>query len=149
MTTSGRLSPLSLPGSGTTWIGKNWGGIPYEWMAEMFGGYNGGVYHTNFWPAAISPAASGGPTLLQVFLTGGNPFDPSTWLQTSLIKTSQGMFLNWNTQPGHTYQVQIKTNLSAAWSVVPNGAARYAAGTNDSIYVGGSPAGFYQVLLQR
>ena len=67
------------PRSGTTWSGLNWGGIPYEWMAYYFGGYVNGVYHTNYWPAATSPAASGGPTLLQVFLSGGDPFDSSTW----------------------------------------------------------------------
>jgi hypothetical protein len=139
----GRQSPLSVATTNSTWSGLSWGGIPYEWMAALFGGYFNGTYHTNFWPAATSPAASGGPTLLQVFLTGGNPFDSSTWLQQALTQTSQGMFLSWNTQPGLTYQVQVKTNLSAAWSNL--GSPRFAAGTNDSIYVGGSPAGFYQI----
>jgi len=146
LTTSGRRSPVSPSAYGSTWSGLSWGGIPYEWMAAYFGGYYGGTYHTNFWPLPNSPVASGGPTLLQVFLTGGNPFDSSTWLQTSLTKTSQGMFLNWNTQPGHTYQVIMTTNL-ASWSNL--GSPRYAAGTNDSINVGGNSAGYYRVLLQR
>jgi len=145
-TLNGRQSPLSADTTNSTWSGLSWGGIPYEWMAEFFGGYYGGAYHTNFWPAANSPAASGGPTLLQVFMSGGNPFDPSTWLQTVLVKTSQGMFLDWNTQPGHTYQVQVTTNFTS-WSVAPNASARFAAGTNDSIYVGGVSAGFYRVLF--
>jgi len=145
----GCQSPLSPSTSGTTWSGLNWGGIPYEWMAAFFGGYYNGAYHTNFWPSPTSLAASGGPTLLQVFLSGGDPFDSSTWLQTSLTKTSQGMFLNWNTQPGLTYQVQMKTNFTSSWSVVPNASARFAAGTNDSIYVGGGSAGYYRVQLLR
>ena len=147
LTMGGRQSPLSPATAGSTWLGKNWGGIPYEWMAAYFGGTNvvNGVlvYHTNFWPSASAPVASGGPTLLQVFLTGGNPFDSSTWLQQSLTQTQQGLFLIWNTQPGHTYQVLTKPSLTAAW--INLGAPRFAAGTSDSIYVGGSPAGYYLV----
>jgi hypothetical protein len=46
-----------------------------------------------------------------------------------------------------TYQVQVSTNLSA-WSNL--GTPRFAAGTSDSIYVGGSPAGYYRVqVLQQ
>ena len=146
VTTSGRQSPLSGATTNSTWLGLNWGGIPYEWMAEFFGGYYGGAYHTSFWPAASSPAASGGPTLLQVFLTGGNPFDSSTWLQTSLTRTSQGFFLSWNTQPGLTYQVQETTNMTSWFNF---GSPRFAAGTNDSINVGAGPAGFFQVYLQH
>ena len=56
------------------------------------------------------------------------------------------MFLNWNTQPGWTYQVQVTTNLKT-WSNL--GAPRFAAGNSDSIFVGGSPAGFYQIMLLR
>jgi hypothetical protein len=139
VTTDARRSPMSPSASGSTWSGLNWGGIPYEWMEYYFGG------DVSQWLSANSPVASGGPTLLQIFLTGGDPFDSSTWLQTSLTKTSQGMFLNWNTQPGLTYEVQAKTNMAqATWSNL--GSPRYAAGTNDSIYV---PAGYYQVLLQR
>jgi hypothetical protein len=145
-TTDGRRSPLSPSSSGSTWSGLNWGGIPYEWMAEFFGGYYNGAYHTNFWSLPNAPVASGGPTLLQVFLSGGNPFDSSTWLRTSLSNTPEGLFLSWNPQPGFTYQVQVSTNL-AAWSNL--GAPRFAAGITDSIYVGKSSAGYYRVLLLR
>jgi hypothetical protein len=148
VTTDGRRAPLSPSASGTTWSGLNWGGIPYEWMAEFFGGYYNGTYHTNFWPLPNSPAAPGGPTLLQVFLTGGNPFDSSTWLQTALTMTSQGFFLSWNTQPGFTYQVQETTNFTS-WSIVPNGSARLATGTSDSMLVGGGGVGYYRVVLLR
>jgi len=56
------------------------------------------------------------------------------------------MFLNWNTQPGSTYQVQITTNLTS-WNNL--GSPRFAPGASDSIFVGGTPAGYYRVLLQR
>jgi len=139
--TGGSRSPLSPSTSGMTWSGANYYGIPVEWIEEYYG------LNVADWPANVNvPLVAGGPTLLQVFLSGGNPFDPSTWLQTALTKTSQGMFLNWNTQPGLTYQVQVTTNFTS-WSVVPNASARFAAGTNDSIYVGGGSAGYYRVLL--
>jgi hypothetical protein len=138
-TTGGRQSPLSAATTNSTWSGLSYYGIPFEWMQAYYG--------MNFanWPADVNVRlAPGGLTLLQVFLTGGNPTNPATWLQTSLANTPQGIFLNWNTQPGLTYQVQAKTNLVGAWSNW--GSPRFAAGTNDSINV---PVGYYQVLLQR
>jgi hypothetical protein len=145
-TMNGRRSPLSAATTNSTWSGLNWGGIPYEWMKEFFGGYYNNLYHTNYWPLPNSPAASGGPPLLQVFLSGGDPYDSSTWLRSSLAQTSEGLFLSWNTQPGFTYQVQVTTNFSS-WSNV--GALRFAAGISDSIYVGGGSVGYYRILLLR
>jgi hypothetical protein len=62
------------------------------------------------------------------------------------------LFLSWNTQPGATYQVQVTTSFmhmasDTLWSNL--GSPRFAAGTNDSIYVGGGMAGYYQVMLLR
>ncbi|HEV2320378.1 MAG TPA: hypothetical protein VGV18_11550, partial [Verrucomicrobiae bacterium] len=138
VTSQGFASPISPSASGATWSGLNWDGIPYEWMAEFFGGYYNGAYHTSFWPAAHSPVAPGGPTLLQVFITGGNPFNSSTWLQTSWTRAYNGMYLNWNTQPGMTYQVQKTTDFKT-WSNY--GSPRFEAGTNDSIFMGNSGGG--------
>jgi hypothetical protein len=90
--------------------------------------------------------SSGGPTLYTVFLSGGDPSDSTTWLQTQLNNTPQGLYLNWNTQSGATYQVQATTDFTS-WSNV--GSPRFAAGTTDSINVGGSPVGFYRVVLLR
>jgi hypothetical protein len=136
-TSGGRLSPLSAATTNSTWSGRSWGGIPYEWMTNYFG--------TNMtaWPAASAPAATGGPSLLQVFFTGGNPADSGTWLVQQLVGTPQGMFLTWSTQPGHTYQVLVKTNLAAAWSNL--GAPRFAAGMSDSILVGNGSAAYYLI----
>lgn len=145
VTTAGLRSPLSPSASGTTWSGPYWGSpnspIPFEWMEQYYG------YNISSWPSAGSPAVSGGPTLSQIFLSGGTPFDSTTWLNTALASTPQGMFLSWNTQPGATYQVQQRTDMMAAWSNL--GAPRFAAGNSDSIFVGGSPAGFYRIMLLR
>ena len=144
--TDGRRSPISDSASGTTWGGKNWGGIPYEWMAAYFGGYVNGVYRTNYWMLPTTVLTAGGPTLYSVFLSGGDPFDSTTWLQTQLNNTQQGLFLNWNTQAGATYQVQVTADFKS-WTNVGN--PRFAAGTTDSYRVGGSSAGYYRVVLLR
>lgn len=145
-TTDGRRSPISPSASGTTWSGLNWGGVPYEWMAQFFGGYYNGHYTTTYWPSPTAPLVAGGPSLVNVFVSGGNPLDATTWLKQTLSRTSQGLFLNWNTQPGATYQIQMTTNFTA-WSNV--GSPRFAAGTSDSIYVGGNPVGYFRLVLLR
>jgi len=137
---SGARSPLSESASGTTWGGLHWGGIPFEWMTANFGG------DLSLWPSANSKVAAQGPTVMQVFLSGAIPSDPSTWLTTQIANTKQGAFLSWNTQPGFIYQVQATTNFTT-WSNW--GEARFAAGTTDSIYLGNNPVGFYRVLLVR
>ena len=141
VTTDGRRSPLSPSTSGTTWSGYYYYGMPIEWMEKYFGGNVGS------WPGNVNaPLVPGGPSLYQVFLSGGDPTDSSTWLKQQLVKTSQGMFLKWNTQAGAAYQVQVSTNLGQ-WSNL--GTPRYAAGATDSIDVGTGPATYYRVLLLR
>jgi len=149
VTTDGRRSPISPSASGTTWGGQSWGGIPFEWMTAQYGelviSFVGGAPTYN-WPSPNAAITPGGPSLLQIFLSGGNPNNSSTWLKQVLTKTAQGLFLNWNTQPGATYQVQVTTNFGT-WSNV--GAPRFAAGATDSIYVGGSSASYYRIVLLR
>ncbi len=137
----GRRSPLSPASTATTWMGFSWfGSIPFEWMAGYFG------YDTSKWPVPGNALVPGGPNIVQVFLSGGNPLDPGTWLRISLANSAQGYFLSWNPQPGMTYQVQSSTNL-LDWSDV--GGARFAAGNADSIFVGFKNAGYYRVLRLR
>ena len=95
------------------------------------------------WPSGYSLVAPGGPTVLQVFLTGADPTNPATWLRTAIIRTAQGYFLTWNPRPGLTYQVQTSTNLTT-W--VNTGSPRFASGTVDSLYIGLSDAGYYRVM---
>ncbi|HTX20892.1 MAG TPA: hypothetical protein VMD27_03375 [Candidatus Aquilonibacter sp.] len=138
VTTSGQRPLLSPPATGTTWSGNNWGGIPDEWMTNYFGG------NTNLWPAATADSDGSGLSNLEDFWTGSNPTNPATALHVQLSPTPQGMFLSWPTTPGLTYQVQVKTNLMGGWTDL--GSPRFAAGTSDSIFVGGASAGYYQVM---
>jgi hypothetical protein len=140
VTTDGRRSPISPSASGTTWQGYSWGGIPFEWMTMYYGS------DLSQWPSSNAKLGGTTVTVMQVFLSGGSPLDPSTWLKQQLTKSGSGLYLSWNTKPGATYQVQVTTDLRT-WSNV--GTPRFAAGTTDSIYVGGSPVGYYQIVLMR
>ena len=70
-----------------------------------------GTYHTNGWPSASCAAGFRRADPAAGVSERRESVDPSTWLQTALTKTSQGLFLSWNTQPGLTYQVQVTTNF--------------------------------------
>jgi len=139
--TDGRRSPLSTATTATTWSGYNWGGIPFEWMASYYGGYD-----TLNWPRPDAKVAPGGPAILQVFLSGANPLDPATWLRTDIVGRAQGWFLTWNPQPGLIYQVQTSQDLST-WQTF--GSPRFAAGASDEIYLGLTNTGYYRVLRLR
>jgi hypothetical protein len=138
VTADGRRSPLSPSASGTAWGGKNWGGVPYEWMTNYFGAI------TNLWPPATADSDGDGENNLQEFLSGTSPTNAASVLRVQIAGTPQGMYLSWPTQPGRTYQVQVTTNL-ATW--VNFGAPRFAAGAGDSIFVGSGSSGFYHVVL--
>jgi hypothetical protein len=105
-------------------------------MAQYWG-------YGNQWPLPSDRVAPGGPTILQVFLTGADPTNPVAWLRTAINLTAQGYFLTWNPQPGMTYQVQTSTNLTT-W--VNTGSPRFAAGSIDSLYIGLSSTGYYRVM---
>lgn len=138
--TNGRRSPLSGAATNTTFSAATYGGIPVDWIVQYY------PYGTA-WPAANTPLVPGGPTLAYVYLTGGNPLDPTTWLRTQLQSTDKGLFLSWNTQPGQVYQVQTAPSMNGPWTNV--GGPRYAVGVVDSKYVGDGSSAFYQVVLLR
>jgi hypothetical protein len=137
----GRQAPLSGAVKGKTWSGLNWGGIPWEWMVEQFG-----AEATNFWLAAGERVRENGPTLLQIFLSGGNPKDATTWLTTAITPAKDGFYVSWNPQPGAVYQVEVTTNFTT-WQ--PVGQPRFAAGRTDSIFIKGGTVGYYHVVLMR
>ena len=145
VTTDGRRSPLSRSSRGATWSGLSWDGVPYEWMAQFYGGINGSKFVTTSWPTAGTLL---GPnmTLQQIFTSGSDPLDPRTWLKSQMARTSKGNYLTWNTSPGHFYQVQVSTNFTA-WVNV--GLPRYSAGVTDSIFVSGTPVGYYRLQFLR
>ena len=141
VTTGGQRSPISPSASGTTWSGAQDNGIPAEWM-EQYYGLNFGA-----WPANVNaPLVPGGPSLYQVFLSGGNPTNSATWLGEQLANTAEGPFLTWNTQAGATYQVQSTTDFKQ-WTNL--GSPRFAAGASDSIFLGRGAAVYYRVVLLR
>lgn len=137
--TDGRRSPLSATASGTTYLYPfDWFGIPYDWMIAMFGSNVGA------WPASSSIDSDGdGASNLQEFLQGTNPNNAASVLKYKLRSSMQGMFLDWNTQPGLVYQVQSKSTPAGAWTNL--GGLRFAAGTNDTMYVGGNNSAFFRI----
>jgi hypothetical protein len=151
-TTDGRRSPISPSASGTAWLGYYWGtpanAIPVEWMTMYFGPQSS-------WPSTTADSDGDGMNNYQEFLSGTIPTNSASVLSVQIGNSPQGqrsgqnlqgMYLSWNPQPGLTYQVQVTTNFTS-WSNL--GSPRFAAGTNDSIYVGGGTAGYYRVLLLR
>jgi len=135
--TDGRRSPLSGATTNTTYGALTYSGIPVEWMAYYFG---------DDWPLASADSDGDGVSNKNEFLAGTDPTDPSSVLRIRLQPTAQGLFLNWNTEPGLMYQVQSSSDL-AGW--VNFGAPRFAAGYVDSIYVGGGSEGYYRIVRLR
>jgi hypothetical protein len=137
---NGRVSPPSGSSSNTTYGTLTWGGIPYEWMTYYFGN------DIWAWPSPYSDSDGDGVSNLNEFLAGTSPTNAASVLSVQLQQTGKGLFLNWNTQPGLLYQVQVSTNLTN-WTSL--GAMRFAAGAGDSIYIGPGPASYYRVLRAR
>ena len=136
----GRTSLLSGATTNTTYGTLTWGGIPYEWMIYYFG------TDVWSWPSPYADSDGDGVSNLNEFLAGTCPTNAASVLRIHLQPTGQGLFLNWNTQPGLIYQAQVSTNLKT-WTSL--GGMRFAPGTVDSIYVGGSSASYYRVLRVR
>ncbi len=136
----GRRSPPSAATSGTTYGAGSYFGIPYEWMAQFNWGQQS-------WPAVNADSDGDGASNYEEFLAGTDPTDPKSVLQVRLQATEQGYYLNWNTQMGLMYKVQTTATAGGNWSDL--GGPRFAAGTTDSIYVGGSSAGFYRIVRLR
>ena len=135
--TDGRHSPLSGATTNTTYGPYSYYGIPVEWMSFYFG---------NNWPSASADSDGDGVSNLNEFLAGTNPTDANSVLIQHLRATPQGLFLDWNTEPGLIYQVQVSGNLGG-WTNL--GVPRFAAGYQDSIYVGGSASSFYRIQRLR
>ena len=113
-------------------------GIPAEWMAHYYG---------EDWPLASVDTDGDGVSNKDEFFQGTDPADANSVLKVRLQASNQGLFLNWNTEPGLMYQVWSAVLPGGAWNKV--GTPRFAAGNVDSIYVGGNPAGFYRIERLR
>jgi hypothetical protein len=137
----GRRSPLSGATTNTTYAAwPSWGGIPQEWMMGYFGN------DSFIWPSPFLDTDGDGVSNKDEFLAGTDPTDANSVLKVRLQPTAQGLFLNWNTQPGLMYQVQQASSIGA-WMEL--GAPRFAPGTVDSMYVGGGAAAYYRIVRLR
>jgi len=113
-------------------------------MAQFYG------MDSSTWPPANGALGQGAPSLYQVFLTGGSPLNPNTWLRTTLEATVvQGKpvyLLHWNTQPGLTYQVQTSSDMMN-WADLQ--APRFAADVVDSVQVPKNNLQYYRLVRLR
>jgi len=102
------------------------------------------------WPSANNPLGPGSPTLYQIYLTGGDPTSPSTWLHTSLEATQVNgqpvYLLHWNSQPGLTYQVQTSSDM-VNWTDYQS--PRFAADVIDSVQVPDNNLQYYRLVRLR
>ena len=138
----GRRSLASDPADGRTWgEDLNGDGLPDDCQAQYWGD------NPSQWPSGSVDSDGDGATNFQEFLAGTNPMDDTSILRTTIISSSQGWRLNWNTQPGSLYQVQVSANVNT-WANL--GAPRFAAGTMDSSPVDGTKnTAYYRVVRMR
>ena len=57
-----------------------------------------------------------------------------------------GTWLNWSTEPGFVYQVQMSTNATT-WQNL--GSARFAPGTSDAVPVSGGDVRLFRIIRMR
>jgi hypothetical protein len=122
---NGQRSPLSEPAYGTTWgYDDNGDGLPDDWQGKHWGPSSAD------WPDPRLDSDRDGADNRQEFFAGTDPTDPRKVLRLWWTTDGAGTRLNWNTEKGAIYQVQISRDLRA-WDDF--GLPRFAAGTSDSI----------------
>lgn len=138
----GRRSALSEAGTGKTWAEDlNYDGLPDDWQSRYWPGGAGG------WPGAAADTDGDGASSLQELLAGTDPTSADSVLRVTMLATSQGPRLEWTTEPGCIYQVQLH-NPETGWVSV--GTPRYAAGRTDSIAVDADKSvALYRVIRVR
>jgi hypothetical protein len=108
--------------------------------------YWGPEYWT--WPDPSADSDGDGASNKSEFIAGTDPTDANSVLRIRpLQRTPQGLFLNWNTQPGLMYQVQTAPYPDGSWTNL--GGQRLARGVVDSMYVGGNTTGYYRIVRLR
>ena len=123
----GSRSPRSMAGEGATWgRDENSDLLPDDWQTKYFG------LSSIDWPAASDDSDGDGVPNIEELLAGTNPTDALSLLKTEFIKTAAGSKLEWNSQPGAIYQVQVTTDISSWFDA---GEPRLAVSTSDSVSI--------------
>ena len=138
----GTRSAVSPAGIGNTWgRDTNFDQLPDDWQSKYFG------VASVSWPGAEEDTDGDGVTNLDELLAGTNPVDSSSLLETQVVKTPAGVLLEWNTQAGGIYQVQVTTDVSTWFDA---GGPRLAVDEFDSIsIVSDQGIAVYRVLRLR
>lgn len=137
----GRRSSLSAIGTGATWGDDgNLDGLPDDWQQRYWGA------NPVRWPDRLADSDGDGASNLQEFLAGTDPTNAASTLRLGITRNGQGLWLNWNTEPGLVYQVEVSTN-AVDW--VSLGRARFAPGGTDAMAVGGSDLRLFRIIRTR
>jgi len=135
----GRISPKSEAASAKTWgADANGDQLPDDWQTLNWG---------KRWPAADADSDLDGASNAAEFLAGTDPTDPHSVLRVEISARAQGLYLEWRTEPGNYYQLQVTGDFKV-WRNA--GGPRFAAATSDSVPV--SNAGqtdYYRVIRMR
>jgi len=137
--TDGRGSPRSEAVTVKTWgADLNHDGLPDDWQKDYWG---------TIWPSPNEDSDGDGATNLEEFYAGTDPRNASSVLRMNLTPREQGLYLEWNTQPGSVYQVQVTSDFKS-WQDV--GGARFSPSLTDALPVAMPAAGqYYRVIRLR
>ncbi len=123
----GSRSGVSEVAVGSTWSrDENFDGLPDEYQSEYWGP------NSINWPGSNEDGDGDGATNLEELLAGTDPTDASSLLETQIVSSGPGIRLEWNTQPGGFYQVQVSTDISNWFDA---SSPRLAVGDFDSIAI--------------
>ena len=101
----------------------------------------------HLWPNPNEDFDGDGATNLEEFYAGTDPTTASSVLRMNLSSREQGLYLEWNTQPGNVYQVQVTSDFKS-WQDV--GGPRFSPSLTDALPVGTPAAGqYYRVIRLR
>jgi hypothetical protein len=138
----GRRSSFSESTTGKTWSDdENFDGLPDDWQSGFWGA------NRAKWAAASLDSDGDGASNIQEFLAGTNPLEEKSVLSLQIVPGGQGSLVQWNTQPGSIYQVQMTSDFTT-WADASG--LRLATGATDSIpAVGDAGVSYYRVVRQR